>query len=206
MVEQFLNWIEGLPPALIYIVIGAGAAIENVVPPIPADTFVLFGGFLAGRGALDPWITFGSVWALNVGSAIAMYEVARRKSDAIRDSRAGRWLLEPHQMERIGDFYKRWGTPAIFASRFLPALRAIVPVFAGLSGVGFWRMAVPTAVASAIWYGALVYVGAIAGRNWQRIRDTVGAVNLGLLALAVILIALIVWWWRRTRSESESRA
>ena len=36
-----------LPPALIYIAIGVGAAVENIVPPVPADTFVLLGAFLA---------------------------------------------------------------------------------------------------------------------------------------------------------------
>ena len=34
-----------------------------------------------------------------------------------------------------------------------------------------WRVGIPLAAASAIWYGALVWLGALAGRNFQAIID-----------------------------------
>jgi membrane protein DedA with SNARE-associated domain len=48
-------------------------------------------------------------------------------------------------------------------SRFLPAFRALVPVFAGVTRVPLRRVLLPLALASALWYGALVYLGAMAG-------------------------------------------
>ena len=45
-------------------------------------------------------------------------------------------------------FRERWGIPAIFLSRFLPGLRAMVPVFAGVTHVPFWKLALPLASAS----------------------------------------------------------
>lgn len=203
MVDRVLDWITELPSLLIYVVVGLGAAIENIIPPVPADTFVLFGGFLSARGAANVWVMFVVVWLANVASALLMYWLARAHAETIRGSRIGRWLLAPHQMERIRDFYGRWGTTAIFVSRFLPALRAIVPVFAGLSDLAFWRVALPTLIASGLWYGGLVYLGRIAGQNWEQIRDAVGAANTGLLLVAVILIAGLVFWWHRTRRVEE---
>ncbi|MGH7474663.1 MAG: DedA family protein [Longimicrobiales bacterium] len=197
MLNAALDWLAALPPLVLYLLIGAGAAVENIVPPIPADTFVLFGGFLAARGRADPWLVFLATWVFNVGSALAVYGVARRHDETIRESRVGQWLLNPHQLERIATFYQRWGTPAIFFSRFFPALRAIVPVFAGLSDIGFFRMALPTAIASGLWYGLVVYLGAAAGRNWEAIQEQLGTVNIWLLAVAVLIIGGgLVWWWR----------
>lgn len=178
-----------------------GAALENIIPPVPADTFVLLGAFLAGRGGAGPVPAFLSVWIFNVGGALVVYGVARRHDAAIRRSRLARWLLDPGQLRQVDDFYRRWGAPAIFVSRFLPAFRAVVPVFAGLSEVGLWRMALPTAVASGLWYGTLIYLGITAGDHWEAVRAAVGRVNTGLLLVAVALLAAVgVWWWRgRTR-------
>jgi hypothetical protein len=53
-IDAVLEWLADLPPVLIYLVIGIGAAVENVFPPVPADTFVLLGAFLAASGRAEP--------------------------------------------------------------------------------------------------------------------------------------------------------
>jgi hypothetical protein len=93
----------------------------------------------------------------------------------------------------------------IFVSRFLPMFRAVVPIFAGTSGVGFWRAAIPMALASAAWYGAIVYLGATAGRkNWQEIRSTVEASGKWLAVAAGVLALAVGWWWWKSRREAPS--
>lgn len=183
-----------------YLVIGVGAAVENVIPPIPADTFVLIGAFLAAAGRASPWIVFLVTWLCNVASALGVYSVARHYGATFFDTRAGRMLLNRRQMDQIGTFYDRWGSAAVFGSRFLPAFRAMVPVFAGVTGVRFWRVAIPLAVASGLWYGALVYLGAAAGRNWEAIMATFQQASSILLLIAAVLVVTFVAWWWRTRA------
>lgn len=176
------------------------------MPPVPADTFVLLGAFLAESGRADPVLVFLFTWLANVGSAMAVYGLAYRHGAAVLETPAGHWLLKPRQIQRIELFYSRWGTPAIFLSRFLPALRALVPVFAGLTHVPPARVLVPLALASAIWYGALVYLGALAGRNWEAIMALFDRASTGLLVVATVLIAALLTWWWRTRHEHEDAA
>lgn len=198
--DEILGFLAGLRPTLILVVLGAGAALENVVPPLPADTVVLLGGFLAGAGRADPWTVFGVVWAANVGSALAVYWAGHRYGRDFFAEGWGRRILNPVQLERMRRFYRRWGLPAIFLSRFLPGLRAVVPAFAGVSHQPFLPVAVPVAVASAIWYGVLVWLGATAGRNLDRIVHWVGNTNRVLLAVAVFLaVAAGVGWYRSRR-------
>ncbi|MEX0907462.1 MAG: DedA family protein [Gemmatimonadota bacterium] len=194
-----LQWLAELPPALIYLTIGIGAAIENVVPPVPADTFVLLGAFLAESGRADPRLVFLFTWLANVGSAIGVYLLAYRYGAPAFSTPIGHWLLKPRQIAQIGTFYGRWGTPAIFVSRFLPAFRALVPVFAGVTRVPLRRIILPLAIASAIWYGALVYLGALAGRNWAAIMAFFGRASTGLLLVAGVLVLLVIAWWLRSR-------
>ena len=190
-----------LPPALIYVTIGAGAAIENIIPPIPADTFVLLGAFLAASGRADAVLVFLVTWVCNVATAVLVYRLAHRYGRGFFDTTAGHWLLRPNQLEKIGIFYERWGTPAIFVSRFLPAFRALVPVFAGVTRVPLSRVLPPLALASGLWYGILVYMGALAGRNWQAIVEFFGQFSSALLAVAAVLIVLVAAWWIRSRQE-----
>jgi membrane protein DedA with SNARE-associated domain len=188
---------------LIYTVIGAGAAIENVIPPVPADTFVLLGAFLAESGRAEPLLVFVVTWLCNVFSAVGVYYLARRYGSSFFQTNVGHWLLKPRQMAQIGTFYERWGTPAIFVSRFLPAFRALVPVFAGVTHVPLVRVLPPLAIASGLWYGLLVYLGAMAGRNWEAIVAFFGRFSGVLGAVAAVLIVLVVAWWVRTRREPQ---
>lgn len=200
-----IQWFEQLPPALIYLFVSAGAAIENIIPPVPADTFVLLGAFLSASGRASPWGVFFATWIGNVASATFVYFVARKRGPGFFRTRVGHWLLHPRQLDEIGRFYGRWGTPAILISRFLPAFRAVVPVFAGVTHVPWLRLVVPAAVASAAWYGFLVYIGAKAGQNWEQIVRFFERFSDWLLVVAlVLLIAVGAWWWKSRRAHRHS--
>src|SRR5688500_8550402 len=166
MIEQLLHKLAELPPLLTYVIIGAGAAVENFVPPVPADTFVLLGAFLAAGGRANVWTVFFVTWIANISSASIVYFLAHRYGRTFfAEHHLGKLLINEKQMQQIGGFYQRWGTPAIFMSRFLPAFRAMVPVFAGVTHAPFLRVFFPLAAASALWYSLLVYLGAMAGHN-----------------------------------------
>lgn len=192
-----LSWLDSLPDVLLYALLGVGAAVENVVPAVPADTFVVLGGFLAAVGDLEARWVFLATWLCNVASALFMYRVGYVHGRSFFAVGWGRHILTAHQMERLARFYARFGTLAIFVTRFLPGLRSVVPVFAGVTRQPLLLVALPVVLASAIWYGALVWVGTFAGRNLDRVLEMVGQVNLGLLGGAALVGgAAFLWWWR----------
>lgn len=203
MLETLNLWVQGVPPWVVYLALGAGAAVENVIPAVPADTFVLLGGFLTAlHPTLDPWWVFVSTWLLNAASALAMYRLGFTHGRGFFTHGWGAKLLNAHQMRRMARFYGRFGTPAIFFTRFLPGLRSIVPIFAGVTHQGFWKVAPPIILASAVWYGALVWVGSLAGRNLPAVRAAMSDVNGVLLALAALgAAAAFLWWWRTRHLE-----
>jgi len=188
----------------LYLLLGVGAALENVVPAIPADTFVALGGFLSAVGRLSAGWVFLVTWLFNVASALVVYRFGYSRGRPFFETGWGRHVLNPHQMDRMSGFYDRWGTPAIFFTRFLPGIRSVVPVFAGVTHQGWLPVALPIALASAIWYGGLVWLGAWAGSNIDVLRDLLGRVNVGLGIVALALAAgLFSWWWRTRRHPHE---
>jgi membrane protein DedA with SNARE-associated domain len=199
--EALLGLISQIPVETIYLLIAAGAALENVFPPVPSDLVVIAGAILADRGVLDPGLVFLVAWLGNLGLAIAVYAASRRYGAGLFKTRWGRWLLRPAQLERMALFYSDYGTVTILVSRFFPVFRVLVPAFAGISRLGFWRTAVPVAAASAVWYGVLIALGIVFSRNLPRLLEPLQAMNLtvGLIALAVALLLGLLWW--RTRPE-----
>jgi membrane-associated protein len=205
-VSDFLAWMDALPGPTLYLLLGLGAAVENLVPAVPADTFVALGGLLSALGTLDARWVFLTTWSCNVVSAMAVYRLGYKHGRAVFDTSVGRFVLKPHQLERMAAFYKRWGLPAIFLTRFLPGLRCIVPVFAGITHQRFLSVAAPVAAASAVWYGALVWLGMWAGENLDLLERLVGRLQGTLGVVAIVVAGLVaVWWWRSRHAPRETR-
>lgn len=199
---SILQWLVGLPEWLIYLIVGIAAAVENIIPPFPADVIVVIGGVIAGAGFSDVFVLFIAVWIGNTGSALLTYALGRRYGKGFFDGRAGRYLLAPRQVAALERAYARYGFPIIFFSRFLPVFRPIVPVFAGVSRLDFWRTALPLALASAVWYGFLVYLGSIAGANWRALLLRLEEVGGWLWIVMGVLLLGVGFLWHRTRREA----
>jgi membrane protein DedA with SNARE-associated domain len=204
LIDQVILWLAGLPPAGIYGVIALSAALENIVPPIPADTAVALGAFLAGQGGTVTMTgIFLATWVPNVVSAAGMYWVARTVGRSFAESPTGQRLLSPRAMRRLEQAYARHHSWGIFVSRFLPGYRAVVPAFAGLVRLGPWRTLLPVAIASGLWYGFLILLAHRLGSDWDAIRLALGRVGLWLAGAALVAsFALAVAVWRRRRSDA----
>jgi membrane protein DedA with SNARE-associated domain len=204
VVDQFLNWVAGLPQAGVYAVLIGLSAIENVFPPAPADIAVVLGAFLAQRGQGPVYVLGVLCWLANVSSSAAMYFYARSHGRSFFDHHWVRRLMPPTAVQSLERAYARHGLWAIFFSRFLPGLRAAVTPFAGLLGVSPLRALVPAVTASAIWYAFLVAVGTTLGLNWERARGVVGDANRVLAAVSVLAVAAVLFWlWRHRRRATD---
>jgi membrane protein DedA with SNARE-associated domain len=194
-----------MPPLAVYAFLAAIAAVENILPPVPADLAVLLGAFLSHQGVTSPLAVFLLVWVANVGGALGVYFAARQYGRSLFATATGRRLLTPEALAVIEREYLRFGIAGIFFARFLPGIRAVVPPFAGIANLSLGRAAIPIAVASGIWYGGLTVLGTELGANWERIRTILSGVNrtLGWIAVVVILAWAAAAWMRARRRRRE---
>ncbi len=131
-----------------------------------------------------------------------MYVAARTLGRRFFTGRLGRRLLNPKHLLKLERLYARHGIWGVFASRFVPGARAVIPIFAGIARLTWGRSLIPLAVGSAIWYGALTYVAA---NLLPRLDDIAGFVihlNWGGLLLGVCVIALASWLIARGRKRA----
>jgi membrane protein DedA with SNARE-associated domain len=200
-VAGLFAWITGLPAALLYLVLALIAALENVVPPLPTDTVVAFGTWLAVRGQASAVVAFLCIWLGNVAGGAAMYAVGRRHGVTWMH-RHFPSLADERGEARLLALYARYGVLALVVSRFIPGVRAVVPPFAGALRLPAVSALGAMAVASAIWYGLISYLAYRAGANWSTLTATVvrsgrSAAFLGVGGVVVAAIVAAVWMLRR---------
>ena len=197
--DAVLAWLGSLPPAALYLILAVVAATENFVPPIPADVIVAFGSFLAAREQRSPIPTIITVVVGNVGGALAMFALGRRYGAAwIR--RRMRVMGEGAE-QRVRHWYDRFGLPALFLSRFLPGVRAVVPPLAGAIKVPATGAIIAIATASTLWYATLAVLAYRLGSEWDRIASAIGEFQKGaaIVAGSIVALAAGVWWFLRRR-------
>jgi membrane protein DedA with SNARE-associated domain len=203
VLERLLDALASLPRVPTYLVLMALSALENVFPPVPADTAVALGAFLARRGEISVVPLAALCWAANIASAAGTYAVGRGHGRGFFRDGWGRKILPPRALAALEEAYRRWGAVGIFVSRFLPGLRAAVPPFAGVAGLSAARALVPAAAASAIWYAFLAFAGYEVAENWDAVKALIGETNRALgIAAVVLAVVAFVWFWRRSRAQA----
>jgi membrane protein DedA with SNARE-associated domain len=205
MLESLLHWLSGLPPAVLYLSLTLFAALENVFPPLPTDTVVAFGTWLAARGDGSALGAFLCTWVGNVAGAAAMYAVGRRHGTAWMRRRFPR-LVDEQNEARLRALYSRYGIIALVISRCIPGVRVLVPPFAGALRVPALSAIGAIALASGAWYGLISYLAWRAGSNWDAVTGMItrsGQV-VTIAACVVALVGGMLWFvhTRRTRVES----
>jgi membrane protein DedA with SNARE-associated domain len=200
--DELIARLLELPPLAVYGVLAALAAAENVFPPVPADSAVAIGAFLSVDGRGTPVGVFLVVWGANVLSAALVYVAARTVGRAFFRGPLGRRLLRRKALARIEALYDRHGAWAIFASRFIPGVRAVVPAFAGVANLDAVRALVPLTLASGIWYGTLTFVAASFIRNLAAVRDFLTHVQGAVFAAVLVAAGVASWFlWHRARAR-----
>ncbi len=204
-VDSILAFLGELPIGTLYVAIGLTSAIENVFPPFPADIVVAFGSFLAARGNASPYSTFLVAWLGNLVGATFMYYVGRRYGSGAFMSRLEKWGGKNAE-ERLRALYARYGIPALFVSRFLPGVRALVPPFAGAMRLPPAAVGVAVAGASGVWFAFITWIAFEAGADWDVLYSRIvhSSKIAGMVGFAVVALVAIVLYVRHRRKQSRA--
>jgi membrane protein DedA with SNARE-associated domain len=197
-----LDWLASLPAAVLHLSLGVLAAAENIFPPLPTDTVVAFGIWIAARGEANPFFAFLATWLGNAAGAAGMYVVGRRHGTAWMRRRFPR-LADEAGERRLRALYRRYGILALITSRFIPGLRAIVPPFAGALRIPAVPAIAAMAIASGIWYGVIAYLAYRAGSDWAALTlmITKSGRVAALVAVMLVLGGLLAWLVHRRRAR-----
>ncbi|GBD06749.1 putative membrane protein [bacterium HR21] len=197
MLEQWVASLQHLPPEGILLVAFLVTLVENLFPPSPSDTLLVFCGVLVGLGAVD-FATMVLVATLgSVTGFSAMFWLGYQFGVRLVDTQRLRFL-PLDAVETVEQWFRRYGYWVIVANRFLSGTRAVISFAAGMSKLSFPVTLVLSAVSALVWNTLLVTAGWSVGQNWQEIAHWV---QLYGIVITVLVLGLSIGWilWRRLR-------
>ena len=191
-----------------YIGIGLLILIENIFPPIPSELILTFGGFMT----IDTNMTIvGVIIASTIGSvlgAIILYYIGKilNKERLIKivTSKYGKLLrVKPEDIESADKWFDEKGNKTVFFCRFIPVVRSLISIPAGMSEMPLLKFIIYTTFGSAIWNTVLVLVGAFAGDKKDLILTIIDDASYVIIALIVIVFLIFVYRFYKKRVKNK---
>jgi membrane protein DedA with SNARE-associated domain len=176
-------------------------ALESMVVPIPSELVMPFAGFLIfmGQFGVVPVIVASTLGSI-VGSLLS-YGMGMLGEPVVL--RYGRYLLlNPHHLEWTQNFFNRHGGKTIFIARFIPVVRHLISIPAGLARMPLLPFILYTAVGATLWNGFLTYLGVRLKENWPIIQRYTHIIDYFVVAGLIMAAVYLAWKLKQARKPA----
>ncbi len=207
LVDQVITWYSA---HMNYASITALMAVESSFIPFPSEVVIPPAAFVAGQPdsvlcttgnyPVDVLliILFGTLGAMigaiiNYGLSVWLGRIVIYK---FADSRLGHMcLLSSEKIQRAEEYFREKGNVSTFVGRFIPGIRQLISIPAGLSRMHFGAFLWWTFLGAFIWNCILAVLGYVAAGQMDLIKEYSHELSVAILVLlgAVILYYLIRW-------------
>jgi membrane protein DedA with SNARE-associated domain len=169
-----------------------GLALGNLGAPIGTEVILPVAGALTATGHLSSLgLTIAVALAGELSGGSVGYAIGRFGGVPLIE-RYGRYIHVTHErLQRVHRFFERWGTFAIFICRFLPVLRGIAAIPAGIAEMNLALFYLWTFLGSLIFCTFLILLGNALGAHLDAVLPLLR--RSAYFVLGAALVAIIVW-------------
>ena len=185
-------------------------AIENIFPPIPSEVILVFGGFMTTYTSLNIPIMILAATLGSLLGAIVLYYIGKifnkERLKRIVNGKIGKVLrLKASDIEKADKWFDTKGNKTVFFCRFIPIVRSLISIPAGMSEMPMQKFLLYTISGSLIWNTVLIIVGSIVGDKWETIVGYLDNFSNIILIILVIIFVLVIIYWFVIRKKKQSK-
>jgi len=155
--------------------------------PVPNEITLLTGGILSNNGTLNPWMVYFSVLAGFLLVITCSYIAGRVFGEKFKTH-----LQRYRYFKKAEKLFIQHGDIAMSLAFFIPVVRYMFPLFAGLNGIPFIKFAIISYSSAIVWTSIFFLFGKFVVSHIGDIMDCVLDQNLLLLALMVGVSTFII--------------
>ena len=184
--------------------------VENIFPPIPSEVVLLFGGFMTTYSKLS--VTFMVLFSTlgSVAGAIVLYYIGKiLNKDRLKKIVAGKigkvLRLKVNDIEKAVCWFDTKGNKTVFFCRFIPVVRSLISIPAGMSEMSMSKFLLYTFSGSSIWNTVLLLIGNRVGNNWKDILYIMNQYSHIVLILLILALIIFLFYFCSFRSKKKKR-
>lgn len=175
--------------------------LESTSLPVPSEVVLPFAGYLVYAGTLSFWPVIVVSTAASLTGALVDYYLAKWLGRPFVVALLKLFKLHEGALERAEAWFGRSGQWTVFAARFVPALRTIISLPAGLFEMRIPSFVIMTVAGCFAWSVILVYAGFLAGPASSTAFASSPTVVEGLSAvLAIVAAAYLIYYFFPSRA------
>lgn len=182
--------------------------LENVFPPIPSEVILLFSGFFSSYTSLS---VFYMILASTLGSflgAIILYYIGKifnkERLKKIVNGRLGKILfLKENDIDKADEWFDNKGNKSVFFCRFVPIVRSLISIPAGMSEMPMGKFIIYTICGSMIWNTVLICLGYRLGSNWEYVLTILDKYQMVVIVILVIIFGYVIIKFYRKKRKSK---
>jgi membrane protein DedA with SNARE-associated domain len=192
VLNNILAIVTSVDPVLRTAIAGLAMFLETSILVgllVPGDTIVIVSS-TAVSSAAEYWALLITVIVGSLAGESVGFALGRLFGPRLRASRLGIRIGGGH-WERAERYLARRGGLAVFISRFLPVLHALIPLTVGMSPMRYRRFMAWTAPACTLWAFAYITVGTLAAGSYRTVGDRLhyaGYLFVGGIAVFLLLV------------------
>ncbi len=189
-----------------YVSLFALMMLESASVPIPSEIILPFAGYLVSLGAMNFELAVIVSTAAGLVGALVDYYLAYFLGRPFVISLLRAFRIDPRALGRAEGWFERSGQWTVFAARFVPLLRSLISLPAGLFRMRMWVFVVMTVIGCLGWATVLVYAGAVAGTAIPNALGSSATVADGIAAVvAAAAVLYVVYFAAGGRRKSAGR-
>lgn len=165
---------------------------ESMVLPVPSEAVMPFAGFSVAEHSLSwPGVIVSATLGSIIGSLIG-YAIGRFGGKPFL-VRFGKYLLlDREDLEKTTGFFQRRGSVTILVARFIPIVRHLISIPAGMGSMPLLPFCLFTILGAGAWNTFLTWCGFALRSNWGTVLRYSHVIDIVVIVLLAALVVLYV--------------
>lgn len=166
-------------------------AAESTMIPLPSELVMPFAGYLAYTGKFNFLFVILIAGLGTVFGSLVSYYIGEYGGEPFLEKYGKYLLINKKDLEWTHKWFTNYGEKTIFISRFIPVVRHLISIPAGIAEMNIKRFTIFTFLGGFLWNTFLAYLGYLLGQNWTLVHHYTKPLSH---VVVVLLIAGVVFF------------
>ncbi|MDO8623831.1 MAG: VTT domain-containing protein [bacterium] len=168
---------------LLFIVFAESGLLVGIF--FPGDSLLFAAGLLAANGFLDPVTTvIGVILAAIIGDNVGYW--FGKNVGVNLFSRPNSRFFKQEYVTKTQKFYSKYGARAVILARFVPIVRTLAPILAGIGRMNYEKFLAFNAIGGFLWGGGMVLLGYTLGTIIPSSEKYILPISLVIIAISFL--------------------